>query len=143
MLFDKILQKLQQIRTLNFCLVQNHPVFRQVTRVFKTVLPPQAEYHNYYLHLEKKNYPSVRQDKKKFQKVFPREIQALILQHILHFLKFTDMPDTTSHVEYQQGNFLSMQHQAMENYTGVPTKEVRRLFLVCFTFIPHSLVPPS
>lgn len=44
------------------------------------------------------------------------------------------MPDTTSHVEYQQGNFLSMQHQAMENYTGVPTKEVRRLFLVCLTF---------
>lgn len=53
------------------------------------------------------------------------------------------MPDTTSPVEYQQGNFLSMQHQAMENYTGVPTKEVRRLFLVCFTFIPHSPVPPS
>ena len=53
------------------------------------------------------------------------------------------MPDTTSHVEYQQGNFLSMQHQAMENYTGVPTKEVRRLFLVCLTFIPHSPVPPS
>ena len=53
------------------------------------------------------------------------------------------MPDTTSHVEYQQGNSLSMQHQTMENYTGVPKKEVRRLFLVCLTFIPHSPVPPS
>lgn len=39
------------------------------------------------------------------------------------------MPDTTSPVEYQQGNFLSMQHQAMENYTGVPTKTFADCFL--------------